>query len=165
MTTNKTVIYDAAFSRWGFDSQVMALAEESSELAAACSRFINHKTNGSKVAEEAADVEIMLEQLRHNGMGNMIDREKKRKLSRLAQVVGVETQPLMPFGPSVLGLIEEAAEQIELASTLYKDRQTNNRYASARARMAMSLLMQAAQIMIREQQYAERMVALVKSDE
>lgn len=165
MTTNKTVIYDAAFSRWGFDSQVLALAEESSELAAACSRFINHKTNGSKVAEEAADVEIMLEQLRHNGMGNMIDQEKNRKLTRLAQVVGVEVQPLQSFGPSVLGLIEGAAEQIDIASTLYKDRQTSNRFASARARMAISLLMQAAQKMMREQQYAERMATKVENDE
>lgn len=165
MTTNKTVIYNAAFSRWGFDSQVLALAEESSELAAACTRLINHKTNCSKVAEEAADVEIMLEQLRHNGMGDMIDQEKSRKLTRLAQAVGVETQPLLSFGPSVRGLLEEAAEQIDIASTLYKDRQTSNRFAAARARMAISLLMQAAQKMMREQQGLERIAAKVKSDE
>ena len=50
-----------------------------------------------------------------------------------------------------------------LAETLYRDTKTSNRYAAARARMAVSLLMQAAQKMIREQQYAERMQAEVKN--
>lgn len=152
-------IFEAAFAKWGFESQVLVLSEEASELSAACSRFLNHKTDSSKVAEEAADVEIMIEQLRHNGMGPMIDHEKNRKMTRLAQIVGVDSQPFSPFGPSVQGLLEEACEQIGLAETLYRDSKTSNRYAAARARMAVSLLMQAAQKMIREQQYAERMRA------
>jgi predicted solute-binding protein len=78
-------------------------------------------------------------------------------MARLAQIVGVESQPVSPFGPSVLGLLEEATEQMGLAETLYRDTKTSNRYAAARARMAVSLLMQAAQKMMREQQYAERM--------
>lgn len=151
-------IFEAAFAKWGFESQVLVLSEEASELSAACCRFLNHKTDSSKVAEEAADVEIMIEQLRHNGMGPMIDHEKNRKMARLAQVVGVESQPVSPFGPSVMGLLEEATEQMGLAETLYRDTKTSNRYA-ARARMAVSLLMQAAQKMIREQQHAERMRA------
>ncbi|MDV1253148.1 hypothetical protein RZQ12_23080 [Klebsiella michiganensis] len=156
-------IFEAAFAKWGFDSQVLVLAEEASELSASCVRFINHKTDSSKVAEEAADVEIMIEQLRHNGMGPMIDHEKNRKMTRLAQIVGVDSQPFSPFGPSVQGLLEEASEQMGLAETLYRDPKTSNRYAAARARMAVSLLMQAAQKMIREQQYAERMQAEDKS--
>ena len=83
-------IFEAAFAKWGFDSQVLVLAEEASELSASCVRFINHKTGSDKVAEEAADVEIMIEQLRHNGMGPMIDHEKNRKMTRLAQIVGVD---------------------------------------------------------------------------
>ena len=90
-------IFEAAFAKWGFESQVLVLSEEASELSAACSRFLNHKTDSSKVAEEAADVEIMIEQLRHNGMGPMIDHEKNRKMARLAQVVGVESQPSAPL--------------------------------------------------------------------
>ena len=104
-------IFEAAFAKWGFESQVLVLSEEDSELSAACCRFLNHKTDSSKVAEEAADVEIMIEQLRHNGMGPMIDHEKNRKMARLAQVVGVESQPVSPFGPSVMGLLEEETEQ------------------------------------------------------
>ncbi|HBU3861010.1 hypothetical protein [Klebsiella pneumoniae] len=155
-------IFEAAFAKWGFDSQVLVLAEEASELSASCVRFINHKTGSDKVAEEAANVEIMIEQLRHNGMGPMIDHEKHRKMNRLAKIVGVESQPVSPFGPSVLGLLEEASEQLGLAETLYRDTKTSNRYAAARARTAVSLLMQAAQKMMREQQYAERMQTEVK---
>lgn len=84
-------------------------------------------------------------------------------MNRLAQIVGMESQPVSPFGPSVLGLLEEASEQLGLAETLYRDTQTSNRYAAARARMAVSLLMQAAQKMTREQQYAERIQAEVKN--
>ncbi|HDZ1393096.1 hypothetical protein LIN35_18690 [Klebsiella pneumoniae] len=156
-------IFEAAFAKWGFDSQVLVLAEEASELSASCVRFINHKAGSDKVADEAADVEIMIEQLRHNGMGPMIDHEKHRKMNRLAQIVGLESPPVSPFGPSVQGLLEEASEQLGLAETLYRDTKTSNRYAAARARMAVSLLMQAAQKMIREQQYAERMQAEVKN--
>ncbi|SQC19620.1 Uncharacterised protein [Klebsiella pneumoniae] len=79
MNTKNTAIYDAALSKWGFESQVLVLSEEASELAASCSRFLNKKTDSTKVAEEAADVEIMIEQLRHNGMGPMIDHEKIAK--------------------------------------------------------------------------------------
>lgn len=156
MNVKSTAIFDAALTKWGFDSQVLALAEESSELSAACSRFINHKTDSCRLAEEAADVEIMIAQLRHNGMSQMIDHEVSRKMTRLAQVVGIGSQPVNPFGPSVQGLLEEAGEQLSLAETLYLDPQTSNRYAAARTRMAVSLLMQAAQRMMREQQYLER---------
>jgi len=156
MNAKNTAIFDAALTKWGFDSQVLVLAEESSELSAACSRFINHKTDSSALAEEAADVEIMIAQLRYNGMGQMIDHEVSRKMTRLAQTVGVDVQPVNPFGPSVQGLLEEAGEQLSLAETLYLDPNTSNRSAAARARMAVSLLMQAAQRMMREQQYTER---------
>lgn len=164
MNVKNSAIFDAALTKWGFDSQVLALAEESSELSAACSRFINHKTDSSRLAEEAADVEIMIAQLRHNGMGQMIDHEVSRKMTRLAQTVGVDAKPVNPFGPSVQGLLEEAGEQLSLAETLYLDPKTSNRYAAARARMAVSLLMQAAQRMMREQQYAERQQMEVKYD-
>lgn len=163
MNVKNSAIFDAALTKWGFDSQVLALAEESSELSAACSRFINHKTDSSKLAEETADVEIMIEQLRHNGMGPMIDHEKNRKMNRLAQIVGAESQPVSPFGQPVLGLLADAWEQLELIEALYRDINTSNRQAVARTRMAISLLMQAAQKMMREQQYTERMQAEVKN--
>ena len=46
---------------------------------------------GSEVdlAGELADVEIMIEQFRLNGMGLMIDYHKQQKLERLAERLGV----------------------------------------------------------------------------
>lgn len=79
----KAALYERAFIMFGFDAQVLKLAEESGELAAAACQFLNHKTNGKHLAEEAADVEIMIEQLRHNGMNAPIDAEKERKLARM----------------------------------------------------------------------------------
>jgi hypothetical protein len=65
-------------------------------------------------------------------------------------------QPLWSVRSGAAGGSERADGAGE---TLYRDTKTSNRYAAARARMAVSLLMQAAQKMMREQQYAERMRA------
>ncbi|QHM71645.1 hypothetical protein [Mixta intestinalis] len=155
MELNKAKIYDAALACWGFDAQVLTVAEECSELAAATTRFINHKANGNAVAEEAADVEIMIEQLRHNGMNDMIEQQKARKLTRLAQRVGIESDPVSPFAPAVSELLADAREQLEMAEALYCDPKTSKRLSAHRARMAIGLLMRAAQAMISEQQRAE----------
>lgn len=55
-------LFSTALALWGYDRQVLATAEECNELAAVCTRFSNHKANGNRIAEEAADVEIMIEQ-------------------------------------------------------------------------------------------------------
>ena len=154
---NKPHVFDAALAMWGYDRQVLATAEECNELAAACTRFVNHKANGNRIAEEAADVEIMIEQLRHNGMSDMIDQHKTRKMARLSQRVGAEIpDAVSPASPSVSSLLEEAAEQLEMAQALYIDRQSSNRLAAARTRRCIAVLMHAAQSMIREQQQAEQ---------
>lgn len=96
---NKQKLYDLAFSRWGYDAQIIALGEESAELAAAACKFVNHKNNGKNLAEECADVEIMIEQVRHNGLHSQIDVEKDRKLARLALLLegcgDIDMQPSM----------------------------------------------------------------------
>lgn len=153
---NKAEIYDGALALWGYDSQVLTVAEECNELAASCTRFVNHKANGNSVAEEAADVEIMIEQLRHNGMGPMIDSQKSKKLVRLARRVGVDAAPVDVTPASVLALLDDAGESMDMAEALYRDPRTNNRAAAGHARMAISLLMQAAQKMISEQQRKEQ---------
>ncbi|HAT7555791.1 TPA: hypothetical protein JAW29_003041 [Citrobacter freundii] len=153
---NKATIYDSAFGLWGYDRQVLATAEECSELAASCTRFINHKSNAARVAEEAADVEIMIEQLRHNGMNDMIEQSKARALTRLAQRVGVEAPPITSATPHVSTLLKDGLEQFEMAEALYLDRETSNRLAAAGLRRCIGLLMHAAQLMIREQQQAEQ---------
>ena len=159
MSTQKTIstIFDAALAMWGYDHQVLATAEKCNELAAACTRFVTHKANGNRIAEEAADVEIMIEQLRHNGMSEMIEQHKTRKMTRLSQRVGAELpDALSPASPSVSVMFEEAVEQLEMAQALYIDRKSSNRLAAARTRRCIALLMLAAQNMMREQQLAEQ---------
>lgn len=147
---NKVIIYDNALAQWGYDRQVLATSEECSELAASCVRFVNHKANASRVAEEAADVEIMIEQ------------SKARLLTRLANRVGVEVNSVATCTPYVTSLLADAQEQFELVDALYRDRETNNRYAAAGLRRCVALLMRAAQLMIREQQHNESHQAGVK---
>ncbi|EAS2293541.1 hypothetical protein DIJ94_00620 [Salmonella enterica] len=153
---SKPLIYDAAIARWGYDAQVLTVAEECNELAAACTRFVNHKANGNSVAEEAADVEIMIEQLRHNGMDAMIEQHKTRKLNRLARRVGLDSEPASVFSPSVRELLSDAGDALNMAESLYIDINASNRHAAAQTRMAIGLLMQAAQKMISEQQWREQ---------
>lgn len=87
MSQDKQRLFDLAFSVWGFDKQVLKTAEEAGELSVAACQFLGYKINGKHLAEEAADVEIMIEQLRHNGMSSVIDVEKERKLARLALIL------------------------------------------------------------------------------
>lgn len=152
---NKARIYDAALALWGHDAQVLKTAEACNALAAACARFIHHKANGNSVAAAAAEVEIMLEQLRHHGLDAMLEQQKARQLARLAQRVGAPAEPAPPSGPQVRTLLADAQADLHKATALYGDPQTNNRQAAAQVRRAIGLLMHAAQKMIAEQQRAE----------
>ncbi|HDS8578234.1 TPA: hypothetical protein QH731_003559 [Klebsiella variicola] len=152
---SKPGVYDAALALWGYDRQVLKTAEECNELAASCTRFISHKANVNRLAEEAADVEIMIEQLRHNGLGDLIEHEKSRKLTRLAHRVGVCAAPVVAEMPFVSTLLKDAIDELMQAESLYLDRDTSNRLAAGSLRRCIALLMQAAQNMIREQQQAE----------
>lgn len=82
---NKVELYNAALHRWGFDAQALVLAKECNALSADVSRMLLHRPH--KMAQECADVEIMIEQMRHGGMDVAIDREKERRLARLALLV------------------------------------------------------------------------------
>lgn len=87
---NRSSLYQLALQKFGPDSQLMKLIEESAELAAAASRNINGLGNEADMASEMADVEIMIEQFRLNGLGKLIDFQKTKKLERLAERLGVE---------------------------------------------------------------------------
>ncbi|HAG3150048.1 TPA: hypothetical protein G8O65_004081 [Salmonella enterica] len=153
---DKNEIYDAAFSRWGFDAQMLVLNEEASELAAVISRFLNHRTNIGKVVSEAADVEIMIEQLRHNGFGSEVDNEKERKLARLSRRLGVPANAPAQFIPPPFELIDEALEHMCMAKGLSMSGKANhNRQAAAHLRSAMGRMMYAAQLCIRDAQRQE----------
>ena len=158
---NKCRIYDAALALWGYDAQVLAVAEECNELAASCTRFVNHKSNGRKIAEEAADVEIMIEQLRHNGMNEMIELEKVRKLARLARRTGcAESLDNLdipsPNTPSLATLLNDSAECLAMVSALIEKPTSQHwRRAASFIRAGIARQMMIAQMCIREAQRLE----------
>ncbi|EEQ8682507.1 hypothetical protein GJD45_003474 [Escherichia coli] len=85
---NRSTIYNLALKTFGPEAQALKLMEEAAELAAAA-RNMNGLGNEVDLAGELADVEIIIEQFRLNGMGLMIDFHKQKKLERLAERLGV----------------------------------------------------------------------------
>jgi NTP pyrophosphatase (non-canonical NTP hydrolase) len=86
---NRFTIYSLALKTFEPEAQALKLMEEAAELAAAAARNMNGLGNEVDLAGELADVEIMIEQFRLNGMGLMIDFHKQKKLERLAERLGV----------------------------------------------------------------------------
>ena len=68
---------------------MLKLMEESGELTAAAARNMNGLGNEVDLAAELADVEIMTEQFRLNGLDKLIDFQKQKKLMKLAERLGV----------------------------------------------------------------------------
>jgi phosphoribosyl-ATP pyrophosphohydrolase/DNA-directed RNA polymerase subunit RPC12/RpoP len=85
-------IYQQALHSYGVGNQLRKLAEEAAELAVAALHAAGVDSDidwakTTEVAEEAADVEIMLSQLRLL-MADMIDEQKRYKLIRLRSRLG-----------------------------------------------------------------------------
>jgi len=85
---NRSTLYGMALRAFGPDAQSLKLMEEAAELAAAAARNMNGLGNEVDLASELADVEIMIEQFRLNGLGKLIDFQKQKKLERLAERLG-----------------------------------------------------------------------------
>jgi len=80
-----TVIYQAALDTWGAKSQTIMVFEEMSELQKELCKNIRGKDNRDEIAEEIADVQIMLEQmiLLHD-CKSQVQEWRTKKLKRLA---------------------------------------------------------------------------------
>lgn len=75
-------IYQEALTTLGTQNQLRKVAEEASELATAALHVLDGRDAKDELAEEAADMGIMLAQLRLL-IGDEIDKQKTRKLKRL----------------------------------------------------------------------------------
>lgn len=159
MSVNEHLIYDAALARWGYDKQVLKTIEECGELAGALSRFLSQGQNVRQVCEEAADVEIMLGQLRFNGLGSMVEDEKNRKLLRLSQRLLAQAEPeIDELRPNIAGTFNEALDDIEQAQALYHrgfGTAADKRRAAQFIRRAIGQLWQVAQHCVSEAQRTE----------
>ena len=80
----KEQIYDLALKQNGFVNQAVVCMEEMGELIKELSKDIRGKGNRKCIAEEIADVQIMVEQMvRYYECLDLIKEYKHKKLQRL----------------------------------------------------------------------------------
>lgn len=79
-------IYEAALNKWGKENQTRMMFEEMAELQKELCKEARGEDNTDAIAEEIADVKIMLEQMiiLHN-CKDMVEMQMKRKLQRLKE--------------------------------------------------------------------------------
>ena len=78
-------IYRAALAAWGADAQTLMVFEEMAELQKELCKAARGKDNREQIAEEIADVEIMLEQMKVlHGCAEAVAAYRESKLRRLA---------------------------------------------------------------------------------
>lgn len=89
----KKDVYDEAVDQWGSESQIGMLHEEIGEFLQELNKYRRHETYREGLAEELADLVIMLEQICH-----MYDIEhhywwkKREKLKRLKKKLMVKDE-------------------------------------------------------------------------
>lgn len=77
-------IYNRAIEKWGEDAQILMVFEEMSELQKELCKNWRGKDNAEQIAEEVADVEIVLAQLKMiYGIADMVSHFREEKLMRL----------------------------------------------------------------------------------
>lgn len=77
-------IYRIALDKWGADAQILMVMEEMAELQKELCKNRRGRENASYIAEEIADVEIMLEQMKLLFEADELVKEfKGAKLRRL----------------------------------------------------------------------------------
>lgn len=88
-------LYDKALELWGSEAQALMLAEESCELAVAIHHLVRYGggTELDAVAEEIADVQIMIEQLLFAlpALYGDVESARRRKLERLERRIKAAT--------------------------------------------------------------------------
>ncbi|MCU7195538.1 hypothetical protein GMB34_13725 [Turicibacter sanguinis] len=88
MTTSDSAICRKAVEKFGIDIQQIVAMEELGELIQAISKRARGKDNRDNLAEEIADVEIMLEQLKYiHNCPIEVELWKARKLDKLKSMV------------------------------------------------------------------------------
>lgn len=81
-----TQIYKQAIEKWGSDAQILMVFEEMSELQKELCKNRRGKNNAEQIAEEVADVEIVLAQLKMiYGISGTVRQFQEEKLMRLEQ--------------------------------------------------------------------------------
>jgi NTP pyrophosphatase (non-canonical NTP hydrolase) len=76
--------YEKILNHYGQESQILKTIEELGELTTALSRSLNGREDIDNIAEEIADVEIMLEQMKRcYKIISLVNTRKGQKLNRV----------------------------------------------------------------------------------
>ena len=87
-------IYRVALATWGADAQTLMVFEEMAELQKELCKAARGKDNREQIAEEIADVEIMLEQMKVlHRCAEAVAAYRESKLRRLAIRCGADVEP------------------------------------------------------------------------
>lgn len=95
-------LYKQAVSKWGYSLQLCMLMEESAELIQAVSKVVRRGEKDNSVydnlAEEMADVEVMIEQIKITTDWMLLEDKvrfwKEKKLLRLKEIISKDRQLL-----------------------------------------------------------------------
>lgn len=83
---NNCEVYKLAMEKYGERHQVAKTYEELSELQDELHKHLEGENSKQEMAEEIADVEIMLEQMKqHFGFGSLVELYKQGKVNRLKE--------------------------------------------------------------------------------
>jgi hypothetical protein len=84
-------VYETAIEHYGIKPQIQMVIEEMSELTKELCKYFRGADNIEAIADEVADVTIMLEQLRLIlGINDDVSRHMDLKVARLADRLGIE---------------------------------------------------------------------------
>lgn len=86
MTDVEKMIFGKALAVWGHEAQITMVFEEMSELQKELCKMLRGKDNVQEIAEEIADVEIMLDQMKMLfNVCALVDVRRGEKVARLAE--------------------------------------------------------------------------------
>ena len=88
MTKCETAICQLAVNVYGKTSQCTVCMEEMAELTKELSKNLRGQDNAAHIAEEIADVEIMLEQLKLKELGADVEQWQKEVLANEPKTLG-----------------------------------------------------------------------------
>jgi len=91
MTDSEKKVFEEALNRFGAIAQIVMVFEEMSELQKELCKFLRGKDAVINIAEEIADVEIMLDQMKlHFEIEQHVANNRKKKVSRLHERLEME---------------------------------------------------------------------------
>ncbi len=92
----RKAVYEKAICRWGNEAQILMVIEEMSELTKELCKCFRGKGDRDAIADETADVTIMLEQLRLIFNNNdEVCEHIDRKVLRTADRLGMDLDSLL----------------------------------------------------------------------